>query len=296
MLAQAVACEGNPVFILGAPRTGSTFFYQAMIEALGLPYISNFTNAHFTHQPVLGLTVQRSVQPDMCWTSRYGKTEGVFGPSEGSAVMSYWFGGGHPSQMKSREILPDKRQHFIATMAAASQIFEGRPLLIKNAWNCFRIQSLAELLPKARFVWIRRDIRASALSDLVARYLTKGDPHIWNSATPANVEWLKKLPPWQQVVENQYEFNCAIGDALADLEDNRWRIIWYESLRKNPDACISELASWLQLIPESLSGVVDVKRNIIDRVYEDEARLIDAFVETDIERLSAHCHPTNEEN
>src|SRR5262249_26337941 len=89
------------VFLLGAPRTGSTIMYQTCALLFRLPFIANLTNDHFRETPIVGLTLQRAHPVSVGMRSRFGKTEGAFQPSEGSAVMMHWFGGGHPSPILS---------------------------------------------------------------------------------------------------------------------------------------------------------------------------------------------------
>jgi hypothetical protein len=239
---------GDPgaLFILGAPRTGSTLIYQLMATAFGLPYISNLTNDHFGETPIVGLALQKSVAAAIQLRSEYGKTKGPWQPSEGSAVMGQWFGGGHPSEIVSARILEGREPHMMATLRAVEAI-HGKPLLTKNPWNCFRAPYLVKALPAARFIWIKRDIAAAAQSDLEARYATKGAADGWNSATPANVEALRRLPPVEQVVENQYEFSRAIGDALRAAAPGRRLDVWYEDLVADPAAALGRIGAWIGL-------------------------------------------------
>lgn len=234
------------MFILGSPRTGSTRVYQAVVRFLRLPYFSNLANDAFPRHPILAAPLLREVQPgvEVALTARYGKTAGAFQPSEASAVMAHWCGGGHPSAVVSPGVLPGREGHLADTVAATHALF-GAPLVIKNAWHCFRVRSLAGLLPAARFVWVRRDITASALSDLASRYVTRGDPAAWNSATPANVEELRRLPYWAQVVENQYEFARSVRAGLEEAAPGRHAIVWFEDLVRDPRAVLGRLAEEL---------------------------------------------------
>jgi hypothetical protein len=246
LLRQGAALDA--VFLLGAPRTGSTVIYQAFAEVFQLPYFSNLTNDCYAEHPVVGLAIQRSVSVPVDWSSRFGKTSGAFQPSEGSAIMTRWFGGGHPSQVVSNTILEGREAELHATLRGASALF-GRPLMIKNAWNCFRIEYLARSLPDARFVWIRRDVARAALSDLEARYVTKGSPDVWNSATPGNVAQLIARPPVEQVVENQWEFHVAIESGLETEARARYTIIWYEDFLKSPQAALEAGGEEIGLAP-----------------------------------------------
>jgi hypothetical protein len=280
--------EPGAIFLIAAPRTGSTIIYQTCACLFGLPFIANLTNDFFAATPIVGLAVQKSHPGPVGMTSRFGKTEGVFQPSEGSSVMMHWFGGGHPSQIVSASILPGRAQHFERTLAAAQALF-GKPLMIKNAWNCFRVSWLAKALPRARFMWIRRDIAEAAASDLEARYVTKGSPHAWNSATPANYEALRQRPPVEQVVENHYEFNRAIGEALRTHAVGRYAEIWYEDFVIDPHGTLTAAGVLLGLAPECAGDVSGVAAEARMRALADrEASAIRDYVRTEGARLTPY--------
>jgi len=236
----------SPIFILAAPRTGSTSFYKSVIEQFSLPFIANITNEQYANTPAIGLKKQKQHKIERFAKSQFGKTKGLYQPSEGSAVFSNWFGGGHPSQVVSAKIIDEEQTHFINSLVAIEKLY-GAPLLSKNAWNCFRVQSLATILPKARFIWLQRDIIAAASSDLQARYITKKDANSWNSATPANYQKLLKRPSIEQVIENQYEFNKAIKTNLSKFAQDRWINIWFEDYIKSPKQTFDKISSFLNM-------------------------------------------------
>lgn len=280
----------GPIFILAAPRTGSTFLYQTLVRVFALPYISNLTNEFYAHTPILGLSMQHGVKIRIDEHSHYGKTTGLFQPSEGSGPMTFWFGGEQPSQSKSSRIVGGREAHFIRTIAACETLYDGAPLVIKNAWNCFRVAYLATALPGARFIWIRRDIREAAGSDLEARYLTKGDPRAWNSATPANVEALRRLQPAHQVVENQYEFNRAVETDLASHAAGRYLGVWYEDFVRDPQRELERLARFIQR--ESLEHVPE-RRDATRRdraLSAEESGAISSYVSMNYGRFGTDCH------
>lgn len=285
-----------PVFILGSPRTGSTLFYQLVAAGFELPYIANLTNDHFHAHPIVGLAVQAAfpVHEHITPLSRYGKTAGFLLPSEGSSVLRHWFGGGHPSELVSASIIPGREEHFIATMEAAQGLFE-KPLVIKNAWNCFRIRYLARALPGACFIWIRRDLAAAAKSDLAARYAIHGTAECWNSATPRNVDDLRSRPYWEQVVENQAEFARAIWEAAAEVGSGRFSEVWYEELCMDPGEVLRGLTKSCKALSSlpvrrclEVYGERD-RRPVLSR--HDESR-IDDYIARSSTRFASLCWPT----
>lgn len=236
----------SAVFVLAAPRTGSTVLYQALAGSFGLPAPTNHANADTPQHPVVGILasyearLSGNARDD--YGSRYGKTEGTHGLSEGSSIFTRWCGGGHPSETSSPGVFERQAGHMRATLAAV-EAATGKPLLTKNAWNCFRLADLARRFPEAGFIWLRRDVRAAAESDLAARHAVQGDALTWNSATPSNVDLLRRLRPEGQVLENQYEFSRAISEAAAGLAPGRFAEVWYEDFIAAPDAVMQRFAA-----------------------------------------------------
>jgi len=226
--------EAPVLFLLGAPRTGSTLAYQALVNAYHLAYLSNLVNDVFPRHPILGLLLHARLEDGapVPYRSSFGKTAGPLGPSEASAVVSRWCGGGHPSEQVSATVLADQVGHLRRT-AAATWGALARPLTIKNAWNCFRVPALADALPGARFLWIRRDAGSAAISDLESRRHL-GSLQTWNSASPADYEELRKRPYWEQGVEQQAGFHRVLSRDLGELPGYRWASFWYEDFCRRP--------------------------------------------------------------
>jgi hypothetical protein len=229
------------VFILASPRTGSTLVYQLIINFFNFFYFSNFVNDFCFESPVVGAALDLSIHSrrSVGYRSAYGKTRGLHGPSEASLVFKNWFGGQHPSQTRSCKVKAEKRQHFVLTMKSIHKM-TGLPILAKNAWNCFRIQELTSLFQNTHFLWVRRDIIASANSDLEARY-RRGDPTVWNSATTTNYLEIQKRPYWEQVVEQQYEYNRCMAHDLSTYSQGQFIELWYENVCERPELELKRL-------------------------------------------------------
>ena len=227
--------QAAPIFILGSPRTGSTFLYQQLISIFNLTFINNLTNYHFYKQPILGFAISQFFEGknNIKMTSFFGKIEGALQPSEGSNLLKNWCGGGHPSEIKSRKIKNKKISHMQRSINSIESLTQKK-LIIKNAWNCFRIRSLSENIPGARFIWIRRDIIQSAFSEFLARKILGGNDGGWSSATPRNYLELKKFQLWKQTLENQYEYTRAIKSGFKTIKDENKIELWYEDYCSNP--------------------------------------------------------------
>ncbi len=233
------------VFIVGSPRTGSTLLYQLMINFFNFYYFTNFVNNNFYMYPIVGTVIQeplRKYKRAVEYESYYGKTKGLFGPSEASFIFRRWYGGEHPSQLYSSKVLPYAKEHMVNTFKSIYGL-TYKAVLTKNAWNCFRIENLSNIFPNIHYVWIRRDIRDAAFSDLEARY-KRGSPYHWNSATTANYKEIQKLPYWEQVVEQQYWFNVHIEKELNIRSSYQ---IWYEDICSDKlEDKLHDLYVWLK--------------------------------------------------
>ncbi|NIN00287.1 MAG: hypothetical protein GTO24_20075 [candidate division Zixibacteria bacterium] len=282
------------VFILGSPRTGTTLVYQVFINLFGFLYFSNLVNDHFAEFPVAGVALSLHLEPKspVSYESEYGKTQGYFGPSEGSFLFRKWFGGEHPSQTRSCEVLADQREHLVSTMKSIYGL-TGKPILTKNAWNCFRIKNLVRLFPKIHFIWVRRDIRLSAFSDLKARY-AKGSPTTWNSATTSNYLEIQKRPYWEQVVEQQYEYNRSIANDLDQFCPDQYLEMWYEDLCDDPEGQRERIKQFfisrsvgIRTREPSMPRLTQSSRH--DTAAEDYLRIC-AYVDRTPDRLRSHTH------
>ena len=252
------------LFILGSPRVGSTLLYQVVINHFDVFYPTNsfvelFESDHFL---LSELPMEFGCTKFVDYKSLYGKTSGEDQPSEASGLFRYFFGGEHPSESKSKEPLPGLEKKFVQFM---NQLFitNKKPFVFKNAWNCFRIEFLSQIFPKACFLWIRRDVAASAYSDLQSRR-QRGSTEIWNSATTENYKAIQKLPYWEQVVEQQYSYAQRISKDFSQLSCSRYCEVWYEELCGKTNKTIDELKSFLEphgFITKNIKDSIQLKKS-----------------------------------
>ena len=242
-----LSSDSKVLFILGSPRVGSTFLYQLIINHFDVFYPSNHLNELFETEEFNPIELPYEIEqsPFVNYHSNYGKTQGRDQPSEASLLFRYFFGGEHPSELNSKRPLPGYEEKLIQFIDYLYQsLANQKPLVFKNAWNCFRIKFLSEVFRNACFLWIRRDLADSAYSDLQARR-KRGGPAVWNSATTGNYEEIQKLPYWEQVVEQQYTYANRISNDLSSLLPERYCQVWYEDLCENHSETISILRKFL---------------------------------------------------
>lgn len=248
------------IYILGSPRTGSTVLYQLISRAFpNHLYISNQCNEEYSTNILeyfdkYGDEI-RNYKKRISYKNSYGKTEHFYEPSEGSAVFNNWFGGDHPSETASKNFVSGKRADFTETHNAISNIHNAF-LVTKNVWNCFRIQSLVTTDVPIFFIWIRRGLFDSAISDLDARYAETNSGGTWTPATTKHHHEIERLPSYMQAVEHQYHLNSSIGDSLAEFAQNNHIEVWFEDLCKDPKNTMFQIAKKAGAQGELISSVV----------------------------------------
>ena len=221
------------IFLIASPRTGSTFFFQLLIKIFQFSYFSNFTNTFSSHNPIIGYLIERNLNQNkqISLESFYGQTKHLHEPSEATNILNNWFEFGHPSEILGRKIRKGKLKHMEKTFSAIYN-YSKKPIIIKNAWNGYRIEELTKVFKNSYFVWLRRDIINSSYSDLIARKRIGNPSKVWSSATPRNYKTIQKLHYTEQVVENQYLFNKKVSEDLLKFVNNKYMEVWYENLGK----------------------------------------------------------------
>ncbi|MCP4121703.1 MAG: sulfotransferase [Bacteroidetes bacterium] len=169
---------GNPVppiFVIGAPRSGSTLFFQYLLKTFHLAYISNLSALmpkynHFT------LRTQRALGK-LNWNqvarSSYGYIPGLFGPNEAGKYCDFLF------DDQGKEHTENVRK----TIAYYEKIFAA-PLLIKNLNNSLILPEINRVFPNARIVFFQRETSFNAQSILDARMQNLGTRDEWFSVRP----------------------------------------------------------------------------------------------------------------
>ena len=219
-----------PVFIIGAPRSGSTLLYQVLVNAFRFGY---FTNLHcalykapYTVQRYLAWATPKS-RP-VAYESTHGKTRGLLGPSECGEFWYRWFRR-RPQYVPLSEVaLPDFRS-LRKTLIGLVRAFNA-PLLIKNMPCALRLQPLGKLFPEAVFLVVRRHPLWNAQSLLAVREQVFGDYGTWWSMEPLDIEKLLALPVEGQVVRQLMAIDRVIRDDSQAIGSERFYSVSYEAL------------------------------------------------------------------
>ncbi len=232
------APEAWPIFIVGAPRTGSTLLYQLMIGRLRLAFISNVM-ALAPRRMILitKLTHGRMARVKGTRESQAGYVPGLISPNEAGAVMRAWF---------ESEVSPEERVLIRNTAIRLSQLC-GAPLALKNLLNSLRLENIHRVFPEARFIYVRRDPLYTAQSIVLTRERELGDRSQWLGPRPAGLDAVTPRNPLFQALWQVRSIESAVEDFLRRVAPQSIEVS-YAELCQRPQHTLTSIAESLNIV------------------------------------------------
>ncbi|MDX6521234.1 MAG: hypothetical protein QOG02_697 [Gaiellales bacterium] len=230
-----------PILIIGAPRSGSTLLYQAMVQRFDLAYISNrhcrLNGAPSLVERRLAVAAHRPT-----YESDHGFERGPTAPSECGAYW-YRFFPRSPHHVTLAAADPAALARLRRSVARFTEA-AGRPVMFKNLYCSLRLEPIAHALPEALFVVMHRDLLENARSLLAGRKRRSGDYAAWWSAEPPGIERIRTLPPAGQAVAQVRAIERLIGEDRAAIGEQRFFDVEYARLCDQPRAALADVAAF----------------------------------------------------
>lgn len=287
--------ERPALFIVGPPRTGSTYCLQWLAASGAFTYPSNFI-ARFWTAPFVGAMIQDMiVDPDFDHRGEFsdirphvldgksdvGKTTGMLSPSE------FWYFWRHHLPVDGdlgldlSNALPESYANFRREISHLCDV-RGRPAVMKGKIINHQIAPFAAGFDNALFLFMDRDPLDTAWSLLQARRRIYGDEKRWWSFRTPDYDQLVELAPLEQVVGQVQSIRGDVMRQLSDLPARRWLRLEYAELCADPNAAfgrVSDLfaANGLTLegenvMPLSQPSGRGMSADILDRIEATLAR------------------------
>lgn len=234
-----------PVWIVGAPRSGSTLLYQLLALRFRVGYLSN---AHCRWQGAPGLAERwlkgGEVAPPAELDSQYGNTSGRFGPSECGQFWYRFFPKQEHYVPASRWPGEDRARARAAVGHLASAF--GLPVVFKNLMNTGRLEALASGFPEGLFLAIYRNEADNARSLLRARRDKLGGYGEWFSLKPPHWRELQdSSSPVAQVLEQVRWANRMVTAARGTFGNQRFLSLSYEDLCRDPEGSMQQVGTFM---------------------------------------------------
>lgn len=244
--------ERGPIFVVGAPRSGTTVAYLMITTRYVSGFLPNLSK-RWPNNQLLAVALASRMGSDRARSSLEnvrGEAAGAMAPSDGWTVFHRWFG-----RYDARgDHLTTERLHEFQTIAWFAERWYGGPFVNKNNDHATRIPVLAELFPHALFVNVVR-ARPDAVLSLCKVRESLGVPteDWWATATP---EFSDETAGTQlrRAVITVLGAQRHIERELSRLPADRYLTVGYPELALDPDDFCSRLeSSYLKLTGDELA-------------------------------------------
>ncbi len=247
----------KPIFIVSAPRAGSTLLFSTLSQFPDL-----WTIGDESHEIIEGIPQLHPAARNFS-SNRLTQADALPQISE---MLQERFA----QELQNREGYP----YLSLTVAQRPQRVR---FLEKTPKNALRIPFLKEVFPGALFIYLYREPREN-ISSLIEGWRTEGFIAYRQLPGWPYREWRFLLPPgWLSLKESSipeiaaYQWkaaNSCIWEDLQALPPSSWCFVRYNDLVKNPKKTIQEISefaglSWDQRIDEIVSKPLPIaKRNL----------------------------------
>ncbi len=271
----------NVLFVVGAPRSGTTLLSQLLSATGSFAYITNMA-ARFWAAPAVGLMFQnlmeqhRPQRNELLLESTHGVTHEPFAPHEFGYFWKQWLNLNDPDPQTWYRLQDPSR--FSKTLASMERAYD-LPLMFKSICASFAIDELSRVLPNARFVWIRRSKLYNCQSLLKLRQDVWGDVKSWPSDSLYKCDDIELKSPAELVVYQVELIERIIADSFRRLPADRCLSLEYEDVCLDPKKAISQVldtagvqGGHLDSLPKTLP--VRNARVLLKEDFEELKRLI----------------------
>lgn len=260
----------RPVFIVAAPRSGSSLVFETLADSPTVWTVGGESHAEFEGIPALH-PINRA------WDSN--RLDASAATPEVERLL-------HAAFLKRLKDRAGKR------LAQDGSTFR---LLEKTPKNAVRVAFLASLFPDARFIYLYREPRGNISSIIEAwrsgRFVTYPQLPGWTGAP-----WsLVLIPGWralngaplERIAAAQWRaVNETVLADLGRLPDDRWRAISYEEFIADPEDCARRLARFAEIgWNRRLDGELPLSRHTLTPPRPDKWRANEALIETVLDQV-----------
>lgn len=274
------------IYIVGAPRSGTTLLSQLVSRHLPVGYINNLI-ARFWLRPSVGIHLSKALLPDLARKeiilhSVHGSTDDIVNTHEFGYFWRYWL---KIDQSPTHHLSPEMLLTIDETglkNALEDEILAtfGRPVMFKNVICGFHAKFLTQLHPASIFIYISRNPQVVAASILKARMDRFGSYDTWWSLKPSRYPFnIRNNDPVAEVVKQVYECRREMEQELSDPDVNSTRVT-YEALCESPKRVLDDITSQLKgmgctvkpdysdLTSLTISPGPDLPLDLENRLYE----------------------------
>lgn len=235
-------------FVIGLPRSGTTFTTQFLAKAFGLSYVNNLA-ARFYRAPLQGIrlaeaTLGTSIEPS--FDSNYALTNNLGDIHEFGYFWRHWL---YKGDLAAMERLQEDEARIdwagLRRCLSTLQRHWGNASVFKNIFGSYHLPRLVEALEqKVMVVYIERDELDTAVSIYKAREKYYGPKNMekWWSYTPPEVRELLDLNVYDQIAGQITYLKRFYQKSLKGLPASRVIRLSYAELMQDPHGRAQDIA------------------------------------------------------
>lgn len=273
LLAQDHEAEFPILLIVGPPRSGTSLVHQVLASCLDVSYFTNF-NAMFRRSPLAAVRYfQKRFEPGpITGENLYGNTSGFKGVNDAFHVWNRYLGIERYDAMSSLDASTASQ---MCEFFKAWTTITSKPLLNKNNRNLACTTLLAELLPRAHFVGVRRNPIHVAQSLLQAREWVQGSREIGWGLNSIDASTSESAMDEVEAVCQQVAANEKLFERQRDtVGGERWTDVSYEAFCDTPQDVVRKVNSLHPSIKLRSSQRIDTLKPFVntnqDRLAQEE--------------------------
>lgn len=236
------------IYIVGAPRSGTTILSQVLSYSLDVGYINNLI-ARFWDKPSIGIALsnkflEQNGRDSISFSSRHGTTSTIGDPHE---FGNFWTKIFKLNDCETHH-LPDEQLNNLNDIENKYFLENEllgcfkKSILFKNVICGFHAEYLTKIHPKSLFIFIERDNIDTISSILKVRKERLGDETKWWSLKPKEFDTVLSDNPilevTKQVILSKREFIDELTKPIVNMY-----YLKYEDFIENPNFFIEDIAS-----------------------------------------------------
>lgn len=227
------------IFIVGAPRSGTTIFNQAFTYCFDVGFVDNLA-ARFFWNPALGVRIRQSLGYEKKWMgkSMFGQTDEISEPHE---FGQFWRESLNYDDMVQKEYAPNMLS-LVSDLDMISSEF-GKPVVYKAfllAWHLSYFHN--KFAPNSKWIFIERNLLDNAVSVAGLRRSRGGLGDV-QSMMPISAQHVAE--PYEQIVRQVRGVNHWIETELDKIPDGNSIVIKYEDFVADPDCVFHKVSNFL---------------------------------------------------
>ena len=225
-----------PIFVLGAPRSGTTALFLSIVNSYRVSYFPNISNRHPFAPLTSALAGSMASTYRATFRYRFGIVDQPLGPSDGWKLFHRWFRDEYQPTVSA-----DRLHELRRLICGFERIYRG-PFCVRHNFNSLRVPHLVRAFPGAVFPAIWRDFREAAVSLADAYRAHNIRPDRWWSAGPPGCDFGSFEGRLEKAAYAVLGVEAIMRRDLRELDADRYRLVQYRDFCREPHA----VRKWLE--------------------------------------------------